>query len=210
MSGRLIYVMGASGSGKDSLLKLARTALGAHSGVCFAHRYITRAPDAGGENHIALSPAEFQARLRARLFALHWSSHGLDYGIGLEINHWLARGLTVVLNGSREYLPQARQAYPDLLPVWIEVSPQVQRSRLLARAREDAAAIEARLQRRLPPSLCSGPSSQVIRNDGALESAAASLAQLIERQADEALRPQRPQAPQCRGLTPPPKPSVCA
>jgi ribose 1,5-bisphosphokinase len=183
MSGRLIYVMGASGSGKDSLLRLARQSLGRHSGVCFAHRYITRAADAGGENHIALTPSEFQARLRARLFAMHWSSHGLDYGIGLEINHWLARGLTVVLNGSREYLPQAKHSYPDLLPVWIEVSPQVLRARLHARGRESASEIEARLQRPLPESLKRGQPSQLIRNEGPLEDAAAQLIALIEEQA---------------------------
>lgn len=196
MSGRLIYVMGASGSGKDSLLRLARTHLGSHSGVCFAHRYITRSADAGGENHIALSPAEFQARLRARLFALHWSSHGLDYGVGLEINHWLARGLTVVLNGSREHLPQARTNYPDLLPVWIEVSPDVQRQRLASRARESAAAIEARLERTLPKSLSTGPSNQVIRNEGRIEDAAGQLIRLIECHAEESLQalPNHPMA----------------
>ena len=48
MSGRLVYVMGPSGAGKDSLLSFARSAL-ADEPVVFAHRYITR-PAGQGEN----------------------------------------------------------------------------------------------------------------------------------------------------------------
>ncbi len=201
MSGTLIYLMGASGSGKDSLLRYAREHLEHESGLCFAHRYITRPADAGGENHIALSATEFQSRLRARLFALHWQSHDLHYGIGLEINQWLARGLTVVLNGSRAHLAKARQLYPELLPVWVEVSPETLRQRLQQRGREDAGTIERRLQRNQHvPSAASGnahgtadshagtdaatthtwPSGgHVIVNEGPLDEAGAQLVSLI-------------------------------
>lgn len=147
MSGILLYVIGASGCGKDSLMRHAREILAADSSVVFAHRYITRPHDAGGENHIALSEAEFNARVERKLFSLHWSSHGLYYGIGSELNHWLAKGLTVVLNGSRAHLPEASRSYPELRPVLIEVSPDVLQARLHARGREDISAIESRLLR---------------------------------------------------------------
>ena len=39
---RLIYLMGASGSGKDTLLRLLRAQLRADEPVIVAHRYITR------------------------------------------------------------------------------------------------------------------------------------------------------------------------
>jgi len=147
MSGVLLYVIGASGSGKDSLMSHARAALAQDPAVVFAHRYITRPPDAGGENHVALSVAEFESRLSRNLFPLHWHSHGLRYGIGCELNHWLAKGLTVILNGSRAYLHEASRRYPELVPVLIEVSPAVLRERLQGRGRESAADIESRLQR---------------------------------------------------------------
>jgi ribose 1,5-bisphosphokinase len=148
--------------------------------VVFAHRYITRPADAGGENHVALSDEEFQARLSARLFALHWHSHGHAYGIGIEINQWLAKGVTVVVNGSRAYLSEARRAYPELLPVWIEVSPQVLRQRLLKRGRETAEEIKRRLARH--QNLRDGkPGGEVIRNDGRLEEAGDALVALIRR-----------------------------
>jgi ribose 1,5-bisphosphokinase len=144
---RLVYVVGASGSGKDSLIRYARARLASNPAVVFAHRYITREADAGGENHVALSAAEFATRRRTGLFALDWESHGHAYGIGIEINQWLSRGVTVVVNGSREYLPEVQMRYPELLIVWINVSLEVLRDRLNTRGRENAAAIEARLDR---------------------------------------------------------------
>lgn len=147
MKARLFYVIGPSGAGKDSLLDYARRALSEDPGFCFAHRYITRPADAGGENHIALSQAEFQARQQARLFAMHWCSHELSYGIGIEINQWLAKGLHVVVNGSRHYLERAQVDYPELIPVWIDVEPEILRQRLRARGRETEAQIDDRLAR---------------------------------------------------------------
>lgn len=176
-AGRLIYLVGPSGSGKDSLLQYCRQRLAGNPGVVFAHRYITRAAQAGGENHVALSAAEFAAREAAGLFALRWRGNGLDYGIGVELDHWLAKGMTVIVNGSREYLPQARQRYPELVPVWVQVSHEVLQARLQARGRESGAAVVARLAR---AALAHGTSSDiVIHNDGELADAGDALLAVI-------------------------------
>ena len=186
MTTRLIYVVGASGSGKDSLMTYARTCLASETRVLFAHRYITRVADAGGENHVALTPEEFESRCKAGLFAMHWHSHGHAYGIGIEVNQWLAKGITVVVNGSREYLAEAAKRYPELLPVWVEVSPEVLRERLEARGRESASEVEARLARP-PASQSSGRTGEVIRNDGELRMAGDALVELIRRHSGVAL-----------------------
>ncbi len=81
----LFYLIGASGSGKDSLMDYARQRL-QNRPLLFAHRYITRPSDFNGENHIALSEEEFFQRLHSGLFAMHWHSHGYHYGIGIEID----------------------------------------------------------------------------------------------------------------------------
>ncbi len=63
MTGKLIWLMGASGSGKDSLLTELRQR--EQTQLLVAHRYITRAASAGSagsENHIALSEQEFFTR----------------------------------------------------------------------------------------------------------------------------------------------------
>ena len=148
----------------------ARARLADHPGVVFAHRYITRPHDAGGENHVALTDAEFAMRQRNRLFALAWTSHGHSYGIGIEINQWLGKGNTVVVNGSREYMAQAKLHYPELLVVTIEVPTELLRQRLLARGREDPSAIEQRLERHRVLQ-GSAPVGQVITNDGPLSRA---------------------------------------
>jgi ribose 1,5-bisphosphokinase len=178
MGGRLVYLIGASGSGKDSLLTYARTHLGGESGVVFAHRYITRPHDAGGENHVALTEAEFAARLSARLFAMHWDSHGHRYGIGCEINHWLAKGLTVVMNGSREYLPEARRRYRELEAVLVSVSPQALAERLRARGRESEEAIARRVARAAAYAEPAGIQHR-IANDGALDEAGEALVRFL-------------------------------
>ncbi len=174
MSGKLFYLIGASGAGKDSLLRAARERLAGADGVVFAHRYITRPVELAGENHIALLPAEFAARLRAQLFAMHWRSHGLDYGIGLEINAWLSKGLNVVVNGSRAYLPEAARLYPEALhPVLLRVDPAVLRMRLQARGRESAAQIEERLAGAVAFEDLSHPRLACVDNSGELADALA-------------------------------------
>lgn len=175
---RLVYVIGASGSGKDSLMKFARARLAEHPRIAFAHRYITRRADAGGENHVALSAQEFSARRRAGLFALAWESHDHAYGIGIEIDQWLARGVTVVVNGSRAHLPVVLARYPDLLPVTIAVSPELLHARLAGRGRESPDAIEARMRRHeaFQERACPGAT---ICNDGDLAESGIAFADLI-------------------------------
>lgn len=179
MSGVLLYVIGASGSGKDSLMSYARNYLAQDSSVVFAHRYITRPHDAGGENHIALSESEFDSRLERKLFPLHWQSHGMRYGIGSELNHWLAKGLTVVMNGSRAYLSEASRNYPELLPVLVEVSPEILRTRLSSRGRESPEDIESRLQRAHEFSRLSHAKLLRFSNNSALSETGPAFVELI-------------------------------
>jgi ribose 1,5-bisphosphokinase len=165
--GRFVYVMGPSGSGKDSVIGYARARHGGLPHVAFAHRYITRQAAAGGENHVELAPAEFLARRNAGCFALSWRSHGNDYGLGREIDTWMEAGLVVVANGSRAHFPQAYARYPGLLPVLVHVDPALLRHRLRIRDREGAVARADRLTRAAmnPPN---HPSLVVIDNNGCL------------------------------------------
>lgn len=142
--GRLVYLMGASGVGKDSLLGAVRQQ---HSEWLVAHRYITR-PSGTGENCVGLSEEEFAWRRRLGLFCLDWHAHGLDYGLGIEISAWLERDQLVIVNGSRRALALARERFPDqLLPVLMTAHPSVLRERLIQRGRETPEEIEARLER---------------------------------------------------------------
>jgi ribose 1,5-bisphosphokinase len=179
-TGRLFYLMGASGTGKDSLLQYLKNRLDESHRVKLPQRHITRPADAGGETHIALTPEAFQRQAERGDFALHWQSHGFHYGIGREIDGWLAEGFHVVINGSRRYLETAQALYPSLHPILIRVSHDALLQRLVARGRENREEIESRLQRAEAldgQMICSG--FTLLRNDGPLSEAGEALCKLV-------------------------------
>ena len=177
MPGKLIYLMGPSGSGKDSLLAAAGERLRAN-GCRIARRVITRSAEAVGEEASGVTDEEFLRMEKEGAFALHWQANGLSYGIPAQIDDWLAAGSDVLINGSREFLPVARQRYPDLLAVLLTVQPAMLRQRLIARGRESVEEIDARLSRNAnfgqSDSRC-----VTIDNSGSLEVAAARLVDLV-------------------------------
>ncbi len=146
MAGRLIYLIGPSGSGKDSLLDAARPRL-AERACRIARRVITRSAQALGAAEEGVSPQRFAAMEAQGAFALSWQANGLSYGIPRDIDDWLAAGQDVLVNGSRAHLAQARARYPKALVLLLNVDQAVLRQRLLARGREPLADIEERLAR---------------------------------------------------------------
>ncbi|KQQ56176.1 ribose-phosphate pyrophosphokinase [Pseudomonas sp. Leaf127] len=187
MSGRLIYLIGPSGSGKDSLLEASREALAAR-GCRQVRRVITRSAEAVGEAAEAVSVEQFQALQAQGAFALSWQANGLHYGIPIEIDTWLADGHDVLVNGSRGHLPAARQRYPDLLAILLTVEHNVLRQRLLARGRESLPDIEARLARnaRFASDLLSeSPFVRVLDNSGDLQGSVRQLLDYLGIAADE-------------------------
>jgi ribose 1,5-bisphosphokinase len=178
MSGPLVYVMGPSGAGKDSVLNRARSMLSIDLPIVFAHRYITRPAEAGGENHVALSGAEFALRRAHGLFAFHWQAHGNDYGIGLEVHAWRKAGLTVVVSGSREHFQKMDGIDEDTVPVLITAPAERRRERLAMRGREDTDAAAERLRRGVAHDI-DAPDLVTIVNDGALDDAAEAFVRLL-------------------------------
>src|SRR6266567_5404419 len=101
MEGTLFFVVGPSGSGKDTLLNGAKEALAADRRVVFAPRVITRPAGVGNEEHLPCDPDDFDRRIGSGGFLIHWSAHGLKYGIPIHLADHLASGQHVVVNGSR-------------------------------------------------------------------------------------------------------------
>lgn len=183
---RLFYVMGPSGAGKDSLLAYACARLDAAASaappVLFAHRYITR-PPSDGENHIALTHGEFARRRELGCFALEWESHDCRYGIGVEIDAWMAAGANVVVNGSRAFLGRAVRRYGERLHlVEIRVDPKVRALRLANRGRETGEALHKRVAHRVAWTPPDGVPLAVVSNDGALAEAGDRLVALLTSQ----------------------------
>jgi ribose 1,5-bisphosphokinase len=177
---KLFYVIGASGVGKDSLIDYCRENLPDTAPVLFAHRYITRPAHAGGENHVALTEQEFLQRRQQGCFTMNWFSHNTHYGIGSEIDTWLAKGFNVVVNGSREYLQAAAEKYTNLAPILITADPDLLADRLFARGRETFQQVSHRISHAIKlADAVHHPRLHKIENNGEIEEAGDQLLKVI-------------------------------
>lgn len=168
---RLIVLVGPSGAGKDTVLRAWLAGLPPDEAPRLVQRTITRPADAGGEAHAAVDERRFNAMRAAGEFAFSWQAHGLHYGIPWRELQPLAEGRWVVMNGSREHLPQLLAVAPQAHVVEITASPEVRAQRLAQRGREHGPAVQERLSRQaelVAPHL-------TIRNDGALQQAVQQL-----------------------------------
>lgn len=178
-TGRLVYLVGPSGAGKDSLLAWARDNVPAGLKLRFARRTITRPAETDGEDHIAVDETQFRERMSRGAFALHWRANGHCYGVGSEILNWIAAGMTVVVNGSREHIPEVRRTFPFVEVVHIAAPVPILRERLATRAREDFAHAHARMARNANAfARVEAPSLEIV-NDGTLEPAARQLLRFL-------------------------------
>lgn len=161
-AGHLIAIVGPSGAGKDSLMDGARDRL-AH--VYFMQRIITRAADAGGEAHRAVTPDAFEALRHDGKLLFNWQAHGLEYGIPIKARDLVLQGHSVVFNGSRHALASQRNLWPDLKVIWVTANRTLREARLSKRGRETAKDIGNRLAVN-EPTIPSG--ALVVENDGRL------------------------------------------
>lgn len=178
-SGTLIYLVGPSGSGKDSLIEAAEPYL-VRLGVRRARRVITRSAEAQGEQATGVSRETFDQYVRQGAFALHWQANGLAYGIPACIDTWLMQGHSVLVNGSRAHQPDALQRYPDMVTVQLQVSQDVLRRRLEARGRESGEEIEQRLARSAALEPLKAGAVHLLDNSGCLQDTVDALVVLLK------------------------------
>ena len=173
--GTLVLVVGPSGAGKDSLIAWCRQSLAADPAVVFPRRGVTRAADAGAEDHDVATEAEFEAAVARGAFALHWRAHGLGYGIPASIAADLAAGRNVVVNVSRAVIDEARDRFPPVRIAVVTAPPEVLAERLRRRNREAVGDIALRLARAAAYAP-TGPDVVMIDNAGCIDAAGALLA----------------------------------
>jgi ribose 1,5-bisphosphokinase len=145
MAGRLVYLMGPSGSGKDTILRGLRALLGEDCHIM--RRVVTRPDSQDDDAEDIVGEQQFETLRREGRFAMHWQANGLCYGVPIELSEHLSSGQDVLLNGSREYLPQARLQFRRLMPVLLRVEAVLLRQRLHSRKRESDDQIAARMLR---------------------------------------------------------------
>ncbi|HTD04080.1 phosphonate metabolism protein/1,5-bisphosphokinase (PRPP-forming) PhnN [Undibacterium sp.] len=177
-TGRLFFVVGPSGSGKDDLLGWVRQNLATHRQMFFAERAVTRPARPSGEDE-SISPEQFWQQAAAGHFAMTWQSDDLCYGIRRGFEAELKAGRTVVVNGSREFVPKLLRAYPDAQVVWIEADHALIRQRMEERLRDNSAALLKRVQRNAQFSRPERPEVIQLDNTGSIGAAGQRLLDIL-------------------------------
>lgn len=181
MNHRLIYVIGPSGAGKDSLMRWLRERSAGQLPLHWARRSVTRSAHDSSADDISLDVAGFEQTDQAGGFALQWQANGLRYGIRHEELVPVSRQQWVFINGSRAYLQACADRYPGITVLHITADPAVLRQRLLQRGRETPSMVDARIQR--APSLMVPAQSILIEvfNNRGIDEAGRQMLQQLER-----------------------------
>jgi len=149
--GKIFYLVGPSGSGKDSLIKYAREELQDRYPVIFPRKYVARRMGCVGESDIPVPHDQILGMTKNGEFSMCWESYGNIYGLGNIAEYCVANGISIVISGSGEYLLAAERLcprlYPHIRPVLVEVSTDVAKKRLCERRRESPEEIEKRIER---------------------------------------------------------------
>lgn len=178
-TGRLVLVVGPSGAGKDTLMRLAARSLAGRAEVLFARRLVTR-PQGAFEDHDTIDQASFEEGVARGRFPLAWRAHGLGYALPASVADALAHGVTVVANVSRGVVDEARQRFPRVDVVLITAPVEELERRVAARGRE--ADVAQRVSRAAPPADVLAP-ELVVENIGDPTAGAAALTDFLARTA---------------------------
>ncbi|MGB0866903.1 MAG: phosphonate metabolism protein/1,5-bisphosphokinase (PRPP-forming) PhnN [Granulosicoccaceae bacterium] len=184
VSGKLYFVIGPSGSGKDSLIGYAKACLDRSDGVLFPRRFITRPPDGRCEQHIPLNKEQFLKRAERGEFLMCWQAHSLSYAIDKSVLADLRAGFNVVINGSRAYLEEARVRVPELVPVVVTAPEKILLERLQARQCESESELEIkeRLQRARKYDCCGIEGAICFHNDRDIKDIGREFCQMLVRE----------------------------
>ncbi len=178
LPGRLFYIVGASGAGKDSLIHAAAGYANKQDKLIVAPRVVTRTQQQS-EHDVALDERTFLKRVHSGVFLFYWQAHGFHYGIEKSILKQVYAGNIVLVNGSRAYIADVRRIYPATVIVGVKADQDQLQERLLKRGRENQADIDERLERNRLYNQELELADRVIDNDQPLEQAALALLSLV-------------------------------
>ncbi len=145
--GILFLIVGNSGSGKDSIISGVSETYPSHLKQIYTpKRYITR-PSSKTESNFSITIEEFHELKKRGKFAITWHIYNLDYGISIEIEDWLKKGNSVLINVSRAVIEKTRKRYENLKVIFIYVPLELTIERIKDRGRENLELIQKRIER---------------------------------------------------------------
>jgi len=134
--GGIFLLVGNSGSGKDSILNGVLSSWPKNiTQIKVPQRYITR-PSHETEPFHSVTTEKFKKMKNNHEFSLTWHIYDLDYGVPKIVENWLSDGYIVIINVSRNIIPDARQKFPDLKVIFVEVPYEITLGRVKSRGRE--------------------------------------------------------------------------
>jgi ribose 1,5-bisphosphokinase len=172
-NGTLVLIVGASGVGKDTLMRRAHEVLASDQRFVFAQRHITRPPDRF-EDHCDVTTEEFEHRAMQGYFALSWKAHNLSYGVPRATVDQIGNGKVVICNVSRLVVGSARKINNNVFVIEIVASDATRSLRLRARGRETADQVTDRLNREVAQVAQDKP-DLLVDNSGPIETGLAVL-----------------------------------
>ncbi|MEP7239315.1 MAG: phosphonate metabolism protein/1,5-bisphosphokinase (PRPP-forming) PhnN [Devosia sp.] len=174
--GTFVAVAGASGVGKDTLLRYAAARLSGDPRFVFVRRSITRPAGDGSEDHLGVTEAAFTTQAASGAFAVTWTAHGLSYGLPLTIDAEITAGRIVIANVSRTIVGALQRRYPKLLRIRVTAPSASVAARLRQRGRESPDEIVERTSR----SIVDTDAGWIeLPNDGAVAEAGDRLVTLL-------------------------------
>jgi ribose 1,5-bisphosphokinase len=158
---KVLFFIGNSGSGKDTIMQALRIKLVAKgSKVIIPQRRITR-PKHESENFISITPEEFNTLVQANELLLWWESYQTLYGyLKQDVFPFLDNQHYVFLNISRSVAFKADTDLPGSKFILIVAPKEESVLRIQKRQRDSENMIQERIKRmdekiEIPPVFCS-------------------------------------------------------
>lgn len=140
METKIILIVGASGVGKDTLIKEAKKDL--KKEFNFVKRYITRKPDKNEKNYF-LENCAFELLKDNDFFISSWNAHENFYGISKNS----IKNKTNIISISRSTIEDFEKCFKNVYVINITLNKKDLKQRLIKRGRETIEEIEKRLDR---------------------------------------------------------------
>jgi ribose 1,5-bisphosphokinase len=174
MMKKVILIVGASGVGKDTLLKSIQD----DAGLNFVKRYITREPD-NNESNYYVDDEAFNSLENDNYFISTWKAHGNKYGIALS---HITNGINII-SISRGAIKDFENRFDTVTTINITIPKELLYKRLKNRGRESDQEIQKRIDRSYP--IIEAENLREFDNSKSIEESSKDFVKLIQKIYDE-------------------------